>query len=70
MIHANTIKAEIRKKFEGVKVESITRHKFGIFTVKCSKNMHSFIKRGFIVGTTDFEKKENGVMLDDKITWS
>ncbi len=65
MVNSNSIKAEIKKSYKDLKIISITKHKFGIFTVKVSKQMPKSVKIGFIVGEWDGEK----IKLE-KVSWA
>ena len=66
MLNKNTIKAEVKNQFKDVKITLVEHKKFGIFLVKVLSNKN---KVGLIFGETDFDKSENGVVLDKKITW-
>ena len=70
-INANTIKAEIRKKFGNeIIITEIKKHKFGVFSVNVKKELPRSTKIGLIFGKTDWElNQENGVVLDKKIDW-
>ncbi len=69
MIHNSTIKAQVRKQFEEVIIGEIKHKGFGIFSIKIQKEMKRSTKIGLIFGETDFDAIENGVLLDQKITW-
>lgn len=68
-MNANTIKAEVKKQFTGVKVTGITKHKFGMFSVAVSEQKAKSVRKGLLMGETDFDKSANGVVLDAKIQW-
>ena len=69
MLHKNTIKSEVKKQFNDIKIKDIQRKSFGIFVVKVEKQMARSVKIGLIFGETNFDKKENGVVIDKKIDW-
>tara|TARA_R110002020_G_C15696878_1_gene720418 strand:+ start:137 stop:349 length:213 start_codon:yes stop_codon:yes gene_type:complete len=69
MTNKNTIKAEVKNQFKGLKVTDVQHRSFGIFVVKVEKQMPRSVKIGLIFGETDFDKTENGVVLDKKIDW-
>jgi len=69
MLHKNTIKAEVRKQFSDVDIIKVENKSFGIFVIKVKTEMPRSTKIGLIFGETDFDKKENGVVLDEKIDW-
>lgn len=64
MVHSSTIKAKIKKVDNTLKVVSITKHKFGLFTVKVHKQMPKSVKIGLIFGEWDGE-----TIKLDKIDW-
>jgi len=69
MLHKNTIKAEVRNQFKGLKITDVQHKSFGLFVVKVEKQMPRSVKIGLIFGETDFDKAESGVVLDKKIDW-
>lgn len=69
MLHKSTIKSTVNNKFQGLKITSIDHKSFGIFVVKVEKQMPRSVKKGLIFGETDFNKSDNGVVLDNKIDW-
>lgn len=70
-MNANTIKSEVRKAFPNVKILSVNKKSFGIFTVSVEEqsNVQKSVRKGFLMGETDFSKSVNGVMLDKNINW-
>ena len=64
-MHSSTIKAAVNKKFKDVKIIEIKKYKFGMFSVKVTKQMPRSVKHGNIFGEFD----EGGINLDSKITW-
>ena len=64
MVHSSTVKAEIKKVDNTLKVVSITKHKFGLFTVKVQKQMPKSVKTGLIFGEWDGE-----IIKLEKIDW-
>ena len=68
-MHANTIKAEVKKKFSNVKVVEITKRSFGMFSVKVSEQRAKRTRIGFLIVETDFDRAENGCVVEDKINW-
>lgn len=69
MLHKSTIKSEVKKNFNDVQITEIKHMSFGIFCIKVKKEMTRSTKTGLIFGETDFDKSENGVVLDSKIEW-
>jgi len=69
-MHKSTIKKEVGKQFPSVQIIDITKFKFGMFSVKVKQEGKRSTKFGSIFGHTDFDKSENGVVLDKKISWS
>jgi len=69
MLHSSTIKAEVKKRFEDIKIIEVKKHSFGIFSVKVKKETMRSTKIGIIWGKTDHENFENGVDMDAKIEW-
>lgn len=65
-MHSSTIKAAVNKKFKDVKIIEIKKHKFGMFSVKVSKEMPRSVKYGYVFG----EFYGGTAKLDNKITWS
>tara|TARA_R110000822_G_scaffold52405_1_gene135748 strand:- start:7 stop:246 length:240 start_codon:yes stop_codon:yes gene_type:complete len=65
-MHKSTIKAAVNKKFKGIKIIDIKKYKFGMFSVKITKQMPRSIKYGIIFGVFDGGKAN----LDNKITFS
>lgn len=70
IMNANTIKSQVKKDFPGIEVIEVKKFKFGMFSIKVKKQMKRSVKIGNIFGETDFDKSENGVVLDPKISWS
>lgn len=70
MVHKNTIKAAVRKAFPNVEVKDIEERRFGMFVVRVKEERARSTKHGFLLGETDFDKAENGVVLDEKVTWA
>jgi len=68
-MNANTIKSEVRKAFPNVKVLSVNKKSFGIFTVSVEEQRAKSVRKGFLMGETDFDKAVNGVVLDKNINW-
>ena len=50
MVHSSTVKAAIKKVDNTLKVISIKKHKWGLITVKVSKEMVKSTKIGLIFG--------------------
>ena len=50
MVHSSTVKAAIKKVDSTLKVISIKKHKWGLITVKVSKEMVKSTKIGLIFG--------------------
>jgi hypothetical protein len=69
MLHKSRIKAEVKKQFPAVEIKEITKGGFGVFSVGVFKHTSRTVKIGILMGETDFDKKENGVLLDKKINW-
>ena len=69
MLHKSRIKAEVKKQFPDVEIMDINKGGWGIFSVKVCKHTTRTVKIGILMGETDFDKKENGVLLDKKINW-
>ena len=65
-MNTSTIKTAVKKKFKDVEVVEVKKYKFGMFSVKVTKQMPRSVKRGNIFGVF------NGgtAKLDNKITWS
>lgn len=71
MAHLSTIKAAVKKQFPDVKVVSVTNYKFGVFSVKVSKDMPRSVKIGFIMGETDSDlDSKDMIKLENKIEWA
>ena len=68
-MHKSTIKSEIKKQFPNVEIVEIKKFKFGMFSVKVKQEKKRSFKIGNIFGQTDFDKAENGCILDKKISW-
>jgi hypothetical protein len=68
-MNSNTIKAVVKKQFEGLNILSIEKKSFGIFVVKVSEERAKSVRIGFIMGETNFDKSENGVVLESKVNW-
>lgn len=68
MIHKSKIKAEVKSRFNDVDVVSVDHKKFGVFVVKVKKEMQRSTKIGIIIGETDFDLSENGIVLG-KLEW-
>ena len=69
MLHKSTIKSEVKKMFKDIIITDISIKSFGILVIKVKKEMPRSTKIGLIFGETDFDKSENGVVLDKKIDW-
>lgn len=69
MLHKSTIKSEVRKTFKDVVITDISIKSFGILVIKVKKEMPRSTKIGLLFGETNFDKSENGVVLDKKIDW-
>lgn len=69
-MHKSTIKSQVKKQFQDVEIIEIKKFKFGMFCVKVKKESKRTTKIGNIFGETDFNKSENGIVLDKKISWS
>ena len=69
MIHTSTIKAEVKKQFSNLEVVEITKHNWGLFTVKVKQNMKTKTKLGLLHGQTDHDNFANGVKFDKNIFW-
>jgi hypothetical protein len=50
MVHSSTVKAAVKKVDSTLKVISIKKHKWGLITVKVSKQMVKSTKIGLIFG--------------------
>ena len=69
MLHKSRIKSEVKKQFPDVEIMEINKFNWGMFSVKVRKHTSRTVKIGTLMGQTDFDKKENGVVLDKKIDW-
>ena len=49
-MNTNTIKSKVKKQFQGVEIQEVKKHKWGIFSVKVTKKMPRSKKVGFIFG--------------------
>ncbi len=70
IMHKSTIKSQVKKQFQNVEIIEIKKFKFGMFCVKVKKELKRTTKIGNIFGETNFNKSENGIVLDKKISWS
>lgn len=69
MLHKSTIKAQVKKSFKDVEIIDVSIKGFGVLVIKVKKEMPRSTKIGLLFGQTDFDKSENGVILDKKIDW-
>ncbi len=69
-MHNSTIKAAVKKQFSEVQIIEIKKFGFGMFSVKVKQELKRSTKIGNIFGETNFDKSENGVVLDKKISWA
>jgi|TARA_B100001093_G_C25900556_1_gene624286 hypothetical protein len=68
-MHKSTIKSQVLKQFLDIEIVEIKKFKFGMFSIKVKKQLKRSTKFGVIFGETNFDKSENGVVLDNKISW-
>lgn len=71
MVHAGTVKAEVKKQFgNDFKIVEVKKGSFGMLTIKIHKEQKRSTKLGLIFGQTDWDlNEENGIVLDKKIDW-
>lgn len=70
IMHKSTIKSQVNKEFKDVEIIEIKKFGFGFFSIKVKKELKRTTKIGNIFGQTDFDKSENGIVLDKKISWA
>ena len=64
-MNANTIKAAVRKAFEGIDITEVKKGSFGVFTVKVKEERKRSTRIGLLMGDVD----GCDISLDTKITW-
>ena len=69
-MHNSTIKSAVKKQFSEVEIVEIKKFKFGMICIKVKQELKRTTKIGNIFAQTDFNKSENGLVLDKKISWS
>ena len=69
-MHKSKIKSQVNKEFKDVEIIEIKKFGFGFFSVKVKKELKQKTKIGNIFGETNFNKSENGIVLDKKISWA
>lgn len=70
IMHKSTIKSEVKKQFSNIEILEIKKFGFGMFSVKVKQELKRSTKIGNIFGETNFDKSENGIVLDKKVSWS
>jgi hypothetical protein len=63
-MNSNTIKSKVKKQFQGVEIKEVKKNKWGLFSVKVTKQMPRSIKIGMIFGEWN-----EGQCTMEKIEW-
>lgn len=64
-MNSNTIKAAVKRLHKDVTIVSISKYKFGIFSVNISKSMPRSTKTGFVMGEWN-----GGEVKLENISWT